>query len=188
MRWTADEEAKLRELWASGQSFRVIGAHLGRAGDAVYRKGKEMGLGTKPLTAERSPTWIMIQRICTDGVPRTVHEFAVLTGAASHTIDCLFKKRAAAGEAHVARWRKRQGTPIPHWLPVAGKDARRPAVLTSAERARRNRARMREEDPIAYQATLNRNTLRRSIKTGALARRQQHAVVAALFATAAEAA
>ncbi|MGT2429268.1 hypothetical protein ACU4HD_12070 [Cupriavidus basilensis] len=173
MRWTAEEEAKLRELWVTGQSFRVIGAHLGRAGDAVYRKGREMGLGSKPLATERSPTWVMIQRIAADGVPRTVHEFASLTGAARHTIDCLFKKRAGMGEAHIARWRKRQGTPIPHWLPTAGKDAQRPVVPSIAERARRLRARMREEDPIAYRAMLSRNSLRRSIKTGALARRSK---------------
>lgn len=184
-RWTPEEEQKLRELVATGQSYRVIGAHLGRSGDTVFHKAKAMGLGAKPLTTERSPTWIAIERICADGVPRSVHELVEATGAARHTIDCLFYDRKKAKQAHVARWQAGHGAPVPLWLPVPGKSARRPRTMTLAETSKRFRDRLRESDPIAYRVYLARNAARSALKAGKVKR--QHAVVRALFGMGAKA-
>ncbi|WP_434033576.1 SANT/Myb-like DNA-binding domain-containing protein [Cupriavidus sp. a3] len=178
-RWTPEEEQKLRELVATGQSYRVIGAHLGRAGDTVFAKAKAMGLGPKPLTGERSPTWIAILRICADGIPRTVHELAKATGAARHTVDCLFWERKKAKQAHVVRWLTGHGAPVPYWLPVQGRSARRPPTLTPAQVSKRFRDRLRENDPIAYRAYLARTTTRAALKAGRV--KPQHAIVRALF-------
>jgi hypothetical protein len=170
-RWTPQEVEKLRELCATGQSYRVIGAHLGRSADTVFHKAKALGLGPKPLTTERSITWLAIQRVCADGVARTVHELAAVTGASRHTIDLLL--------AHVKRWRTGHGAPAPYWLPVPGKSARRPKPLTRAEMSKRFRDRLRESDPIAYRVYLARNTARAALKAGKPKR--QHDVVRALF-------
>lgn len=179
-RWTPAEEQKLRDLVATGQSYRVIGAHLGRTGDTVFHKAKAMGLGSKPLTAERSPTWIAIQRICADGVPRTTRELAAATGAARHTVDCLMAERRRKKQAHVARWVAGHGAPLPYWLPVPGRNAPRPKVLTPAEVSRRFRERQRKEDPLAYVAQLRRNGVRQALKSGKT-NTTQHALVRALF-------
>ncbi|WP_454056051.1 hypothetical protein [Cupriavidus sp. Marseille-Q8015] len=179
-RWTPAEEQKLRDLVATGQSYRVIGAHLGRTGDTVFHKAKAMGLGSKPLTTERSPTWIAIQRVCADGVPRTTRELAAATGAARHTVDCLMAERRRKKQAHVARWQSGHGAPVPHWLPVPGRNAPRPRVMTRAESSQRFRDRQRKEDPLAYVAQLRRNGVRHALKNGKL-KMNQHAIVRALF-------
>lgn len=178
-RWTPEEVEKLRELCATGQSYRVIGAHLGRTADTVFHKAKALGLGPKPLTTERSITWIAIKRICADGVARTVHELAALTGASRHTIDLLLAGRQKSGQAHVKRWRTGHGAPAPFWLPVPGKSARRPKPLTRAQMSKRFRDRLRDDDPIAYRVYMARNTARAALKTGKP--RRQHDVVRALF-------
>lgn len=178
-RWTLDEEQKLRDLVATGQSYRVIGAHLGRSGDTVFHKAKAMGLGPKPLMGERSPTWIAILRICADGIPRTVHELAKATGAARHTVDCLFWERKKAKQAHVVRWQTGHGAPVPYWLPVPGRSAQRPRVLTPAQQSKRFRDRLRENDPIAYRAYLARSATRAALRSGKV--KPQHAIVRALF-------
>lgn len=180
MRWTDEELATLRRLWSEGHSFRVIGAHLNRSGDAVYRKGKELGLGAKPLAqTDRSPTWALIRRLCADGRPRTVHEIARLTGAGRSTVDQLFKKHRSAGDAHVVTWDRRCGAPVPYWLPEPGKSAKRPKVMTSTERARLARKRMKEEDPLRYKLMIDRNTINRARRNGTVPR--QHRVMNALF-------
>ena len=178
-RWTPEEEAKLRELVATGQSYRIIGAHLGRTGDTVFHKAKAMGLGSKPLTTERSPTWIAIQRVCADGVPRTTKELAAATGAARHTIDCLMQERRLKKQAHVARWKSGHGAPVPHWLPVPGRNSPRPRVMTKNESSQRFRDRQRKNDPLAYVAQLRRNVVRQALKKGQVG--TQHPLVRALF-------
>ncbi|AGW94614.1 hypothetical protein N234_31700 [Ralstonia pickettii DTP0602] len=179
MRWGKEEVARLRKLWESGKSFRMIGAELGRSIESVYRKGKALGLGSKPFEGETSPTWMLLTRVCQDRRGRTVHEMAKITGASRHTIDQMFLRKERAGEAHVARWEQRPGAPIPYWLPFPGKSKPKPRRLTNTERSRVQRARMREEDPLRYKAMIDRNTVNRALRNGTV--RKQHAVVQALF-------
>ncbi|KWR88793.1 hypothetical protein [Cupriavidus sp. IDO] len=179
MRWTVEDEGKLRELWTSGKSFRVIGAELDRSAESVYRKGKDLGLGSKPFQGETSPTWLLLTRVCQDRRGRTVHEMAQIAGASRHTIDGLMRNKEAAGEAHVMGWKKRAGSPIPLWLPFPGKSKPKPAAMTNTERCRARRARLKEDDPLAYKAMIDRNTLNRARRVGSV--RKQHSVVRALF-------
>jgi hypothetical protein len=179
MRWTAEDEAKLREMWATGASFCAIGAELNRSGDAVFQKGKTLGLGSKPCADQRSPVWAFIVRVCADGRARSVHELIEVTGAARVTIDHLMRRRSAAGQAHVARWEKRWGAPTPYWLPVPGKNAPKPRVKTHSERQRDRMRRLKEEDPLQYKAIVDRKTVRRALSRGTV--RQQHEVVRAMF-------
>lgn len=179
MYWTKEEEGRLRELWASGKSFKVIGAELGRSGDAAFRKGKAMGLGSKPFDGDMSPTWALLLRVCQDRRARTVHEMAQITGTSRSTIDHLMLRKERAGEAHVANWGKRPGAPIPYWLPFPGKSKPKPRAMTNAERNRARYARLKEEDPLRLKAIVERNSLNRAQRNGTV--RQQHAVVRALF-------
>ncbi|GLC92333.1 hypothetical protein Tamer19_17410 [Cupriavidus sp. TA19] len=179
MRWTNEEEARLRQLWTTGKSLKVIGAELGRTADAAYRKGKAMGLGSKPFEGETSPTWMLLTRVCRDRRGRTVHEMAQATGTSRYTIDQLMRRKEKAGEAHVADWEKRPGAPIPYWLPFPGKSKPKPRALTNTERNRALRARIREEDPLRYKAMIDRATVNRSRRNGTV--RKQHLVVRALF-------
>ena len=172
MRWTAEEEAKLRELWNSGKSFRQIGAELGRSGEAAYRKGLLLGLGSKPFTGDPSPTWALIVRVCADRRARTVHELAEAIGTSRHTIDYLMRTREEKGEAHVGDWQRRPGSPVPCWLPFPGKSRPKPRRLTNTERNRALRARIKEEDPIRYKAMMDRNTLKRAARNGTIPKRR----------------
>ncbi len=179
MYWTKEEEALLRQLWSSGKSFKVIGAELGRSREAAYRKGISMGLGSKPFDGETSPTWLLLVRVCQDRRGRTVHEMARITGTSRHTIDHLMRRKEAAGEAHVVGWRKRSGSPVPHWLPFPGVSKPKPRALTNTERNRRLRDRLREDDPLRYKAMIDRNSVKRAARKGTV--KKQHAVVQALF-------
>lgn len=178
--WTEAEMVKLTELVSQGLKWWEIGFQLGRSGNAVQMKAASMNLGPKPFKGKRSPVWRLIVKICADGRPRTVHELAAVTGASRVHVDCLMKEHHAAGEAHRAAWLKsRRGPPKPLWLPVAGKDAAKPYVPTAAERQCARMRRMKEEDPLRYKAIVDRCTLRRKLKRGAVS--QQHPVVQALF-------
>ncbi|SPR97366.1 hypothetical protein [Cupriavidus taiwanensis] len=179
MKWTVEDVARLRSLWTTGKSFRVIGAELGRSIESVYRKGKDLGLGSKPFQGETSPTWLLLIRVCQDRRGRTVHEMVKVSGASRHTIDALMRTKEAAGAAHVVDWKKRSGSPIPLWLPFPGKSKPKPRAMTNTERCRARRARLREEDPLAYKALIDRNTVNRARRNGSV--RKQHSVVRALF-------
>lgn len=181
MRWTPEEEAKLRELWDSGKSFREIGAILGRSGEAAYRKGVSMKLGSKPFGGDPSPTWALIVRICSDRRPRSVHEIAEAAGTSRHTVDYLMRTREEEGRAHVADWKKRPGSPIPYWLPLPGKSKPRPRSLTNTERNRAWRAKLRDEDPLAYKALIDRNTVNRARRMGTVPKPPK--LLRALFAS-----
>ncbi|WP_244785431.1 hypothetical protein [Cupriavidus pauculus] len=179
MKWTADEEKAFAALFATGVSFRVLGAHFGRSGEAAYRKAMQMGLGSKPLQGNRSPTWAALVALCADRKPRTVHQLAEATGAARRTLDQLLRDRERAGKAHVARRARRQGRPIPYWLPFPGKSAPAPRRRTVAENGRNYYRRLKEQDPIGAKLRTDRNTLRRAEKRGTVPR--QHLAVRALF-------
>jgi hypothetical protein len=187
MRWTPEDEAKLRELYSPTRTFKEIGDQLGRSKDAVQMKAAEMGLGPKPYKGYRSTIWPLIEEICKDGRARTVHELVELTGASRVSIDKLLKDRHGDGLAHVVRWRPNpHGQATPLWLPVPGKDAKRPKVVTPSERQAERMRRMREEDPLRYKAIIDRCAIRRKLKKhGVLA--QQHPLVQALFGMGAQA-
>lgn len=179
MKWTPEEEAAFAALFATGVSFRVLGAHFGRSSESAYRKSVQMGLGSKPLQGNRSPTWAAIVAVCADRVPRTVHQLAAATGAARRTIDQLLQRHAEAGEAHVARRARREGRAIPFWLPFPGKSVPAPRRRTAAENCRNYYRRLKEEDPIRLKLRTDRNTVRRAEKRGTVPR--QHKAVRALF-------
>lgn len=178
--WSPEETAELARLIRTDLSWCVIGARLGRTGPAVHMKAVSMGLGPKPYTGNRSPVWSLIQKICKDGSPRTVHELAKLTGATRVCVDRLMHDRLGAGQAHVGKWeRQRRGPALPYWLPIPGKSVPRPVPLTSAERQREVIRRMKEEDPLKYKALIDRTVLRQRRKRGVVV--QQHPVLQALF-------
>lgn len=179
MKWTPEEEEAFVKLFATGVSFRVLGAHFGRSSESAYRKAVQMGLGSKPLQGNRSPTWAALVVLCADGKPRTVHELAAATGAARHTLDQLLRVHEQAGEAHVAIRLRRSGRSIPYWLPFAGKSAPAPRPRTNAQNSRRYYRRLKEEDPITLKLRTDRDTLRRAEKRGTVPR--QHKAVRALF-------
>lgn len=178
-RWTEEEMERLRALWRGELSLRVIGGHMGRSAEAIFRKAKDLGLGSKPYEGNKSPYWALIVRICQDGRARTVHELAAETGASRFTVDGLMKQREAAGLAHVVRWERRWGPPTPYWLPQPGASARKPKARTHNERQKALMRRMKDEDPLKYKAIIERKTLRRAQKLGVVPR--QHAVVQAMY-------
>jgi len=181
MRWTPEDEGKLRELYSPTKTFKEIGDQLGRSKDAVQMKAAELGLGPKPYKGYRSTIWPLIEEICKDGRARTVHELAALTGASRVAIDRLMKDRHDDGLAHVADWLPTErGPKAPLWLPVPGKDAKRPKATTPAERQAARMRRMKEEDPLRYKAIIDRCTIRRKLKKG-LVLAHQHPIVHALF-------
>lgn len=182
MKWTDEQMDDLRRMMAEGKSWRLIGAHLGRSADAVWIRARKMGLGPKPLNREfKSAIWTLIQRACADKKPRTVHDVALMVGCARTSVDRLMKRYAEAGQAHVAKWEKRAdgGSPIPLWLPFAGKSKRRPKPLGPIEAQRRRRAKLREENPERNQAENNRAAMLRAHRTTGIP--VQHQVINALF-------
>jgi hypothetical protein len=186
MKWTDEQMEDLRRMVAEGKSWRLIGAHLGRSADAVWVRARKLGLGPKPLKREfKSAIWTLIQRACADRKPRTVHEVSLMVGCARTSVDRLMKRFAKSGQAHVAKWEKREdgGTPIPYWLPFAGKSKRRPKPLGAIEAQRRRRANVREENPERNQAENNRAAMLRAHRTSGIP--VQHHVINALFGRAA---
>jgi len=180
MRWTEEEMGTLASLVWAGLSWCVIGAHLNRSGSAVQNKAAALELGPKPHKGNRSPVWSLIVRICADGRPRTVHELVEITGASRVCIDRLMKERHDAKQAHVAKWNTlHRGPAAPLWLPVPGKDATRPRARSQAQRQRDRMRRMKEEDPLRYKAIIDRTTIRRRLRKGAVT--PQHPVIQALF-------
>lgn len=179
MKWTDEDKAKLKAMAEAGVAWRIIGAHLGRSGEAAFNKAKLMGLGPKPFTGNQSPAWAAIVRVCQDGRPRTVHELCKATGNARITIDALMKKRKALGQAHVARWERRAGCPVPYWIPTPGVSARKPKPLSQNDREKARIERMKADDPLRYKAYLERKRLRTALRRGVTT--PQHEVVRALF-------
>ncbi|GEM_PF-3213411 len=180
MKWTDEDKEKLRSLVLTRASWHIIGAHLNRSGAAAQLKAAELGLGPKPRSGNRSPVWALIVRICSDGRPRTVHELVQLTGATRVCIDRLMKDRHEVGQAHTAGWIHRlRGPAAPVWLPVPGKNVARPRARSHAERQRDRVRRMKEDDPLAYKALIDRATVRRRFRRGTVT--QQHAVIQAMF-------
>lgn len=178
--WSPDDEAKLQMMVAQHMAWRIIGAHLGRSGQAVFNKAKAMGLGPKPFTGDLSVAWAVIVRVCSDGRARNAHELMAATGNGRATIDALMKKRIGQGRAHVARWDPRPGCPVPYWLPVPGRNAQKPKAKTSLERERARIERMKRDDPLRYDAYLAKKRVRTQLsRRGAAV--QQHDVVRALF-------
>lgn len=181
MKWTDEHKEDLRRMVAEGKSWRLIGAHLGRNADAVFVRAKAMGLGPKPLKREfSSPIWTLIQRACADNKPRSVHELTLMVGCARSTVDRLMKLHIKAGAAHIAKWKKNDnGSPSPLYLPVAGKNKKRPKALPAAEYQRAYRARIREDDPLRHRVEVDRDYFRRAEREGRLPK--QHDIVSALF-------
>lgn len=177
-RWPEEDMKLLRKLVKQNMPWRVIGAHLNRSGQAVFNKAKAMDLGAKPFTGNQSPAWMIIQQLCRDGRPRTVHELVEATGCARITIDLLLRRRREAGMAHVARWEQRPGCPIPHWLPVPGKCARKPRAKTNCQREKDRIKRMKKEDPLRYEAYLAKKRVRTHLRRHGT---QQHEIVSAMF-------
>ncbi|SPA44628.1 conserved hypothetical protein [Cupriavidus taiwanensis] len=104
-----------------------------------------------------------------------------MVGCARTSVDRLMKRFAAEGQAHVVKWEKRDdgGSPIPLWLPFAGKSKRRPKPLGAIEAQRRRRAKMREENPERVEAENNRAAMLRAQRQFGVP--AQHMVINALF-------
>lgn len=81
-RWTDADDARLKELLVAGATPAKAAAELGRTAGAVNMRVAKLGLKEAPKCGDRSPDWVAIQRLCADGIARTVHEMAAGVGIA----------------------------------------------------------------------------------------------------------
>lgn len=129
-KWTPEEDELLRQIYGSAMTEREAADYFGRSLMGVYMRATRLGLRDKPQYGERNPTWVVIQRVCADGVPRTVSAIATLVGITAEGVRYHLKNQREAGRAHVACYLEVGGASRAHWLPLPGVDAEPPEWKT----------------------------------------------------------
>lgn len=182
-KWTEEEKADLIKVWARPEGLkRYVHLFNGRSIDSLKHKARSMGMPPRSTgPANRGgPNEVLILKLL-ELRPMDITEVAVKLGIWERPARFRLNALHAAGKIHIARYERfsDHGPAARMWALGPGVDASRPKPIPHTQRQRARVARMRREDPFAYERLLERKRLMESIRSGRLVKRDPAA--AALF-------
>jgi len=165
-RWSPEEEAVLREIWAEPGLLKVQVERLpGRNANTAMKHAAAMGLGLKcpPVPAILEKTKALLK----DGEIRTIKQIAVAIGASVCQTRKMVMRAVRTKELSVSRFRATasNGNHEAYFRLGGGSNATRPAHMTLAERSRKFRENV---DPIEYAFKKKQYNLNQRIRRGKL--------------------
>ncbi len=146
--WSPEEDAILRDIWASNGSLK---SHLHRLPGRTWRGAlvRASAIGLKARNAKQRAdcySWVEeeIDRVLADGIARTVKDIASETVASAVRIQQVLRARHSA-KYRIAAWVRTRptGSWWPKWVIGTDADTPKPAVKNPNETARAWRARKR---------------------------------------------
>ncbi|MDE4918323.1 hypothetical protein ACUXAV_000363 [Cupriavidus metallidurans] len=174
-KWTPEEDALLRELWASDVKMDVIASHFpNRQHFTVYEHARRvLGLPQRriPQPFDDVLSWRLISAQL-QKAPATAKALADATGLKHSTVAGLLKNRhgrlvfISGYVRHTTRC-----LPVRVWALGNGRDAHKPRALTATERKRRYMKKLRKKEPERIDAWAAKVRVRKQMKSGELVRR-----------------
>lgn len=187
-RWTAEEEQKLRKLWAGpgGIKEAILPAFPQRSYKSITTRASSLGLGPRKhvQAASYSPLWEVISCALRKTPGLSANAIAALTGLSYHSVMHLLYRKYGRGEVHVSGHVRQanDGYAARCWSLGSGQDAPRPGPEAREQREARYRKEL-TADPLRLAVKNGRRRILAAERKGTLARRDP--LVAALFGEAA---
>lgn len=172
--WTEEENARLRELWASDLKMEVLAERFpGRKQYTVYEHARRVLL--LPARHIKQPVdlmynWQKVLKVLEKG-PATVKAISIITGIRQSTITGLLNSRRGK-TVYISSYdrQKTRQFPVRVWSLGTGQEPRKPAALTAYERKKKYNARLAKEEPERLEMWANKIRVRKAAKAGKLAK------------------